>query len=245
MFSAYELGSTYSRNLLTVPLGVLKVWGSPAPLPTPFPSSWTLQNPQCQRLIQLQHGLPVRQRTVLIQFHIQGARSFFAAWMETSFPKMRPSGLVSQPTWLVSSRKVGKIREARQCVQQFEAVVSVLPSSSWVLLPFNTEQWTQRTPATWFLSHSVFLCLSLASFHADRERSYGRCPLVTPANKSFIITPVAFSFFLLTPPRKCASRAWVCVCVCVLLSRSECLIITLFMTSKEWGEFTLQTGGLI
>lgn len=196
----------------------------PTPHPAPaWPPSQTAYSP---------HPVPYSGRQIL-----------FAAWMETSFPKIRPSGLVSQPTWLVSSRKVGKIREARRCVQQFEAVVSALPSSSWVLLPFNTEQWTQRTPATWFLSHSVFLCLSLASFHADRERSYGRCPLVTPANKSFIITPVAFSFFLLTPPRKCASRAW--VCVCVLLSRSECLIITLFMTSKEWGEFTLQTGGLI
>lgn len=108
MFSAYELGLTYSRNLLTVPLGVLKVWGSPAPLPTPFPSSWTLQNPQCQRLIQLQHGLPVRQRTVLIQFHIQGARSFLLPGWKQVFQKCAPVGSSHSRLDLSVQEKLGK-----------------------------------------------------------------------------------------------------------------------------------------
>lgn len=44
---------------------------------------------------------------------------------------------------------------------------------------------------------SVSLRLSLSPSHTHRERSCSRCPLVTPANKSFIIMPVAFSFFFL------------------------------------------------
>lgn len=46
------------------------------------------------------------------------------------------------------------------------------------------------------LYHSVCLSLSLAHFLSHTQgRSYGRCPLVTPTNKSFIIMTAALSFF--------------------------------------------------
>lgn len=89
--SPYKQRSTYSRDLLRVTLRVLKVRGCPAPLPTPLPSRWTLQEPPCQRLIQLQHGLPLRHCTVLIQFHISLCQMGFGARMGVSFPiKPRP-----------------------------------------------------------------------------------------------------------------------------------------------------------
>lgn len=83
-----------------------------------------------------------------------------------------------------------------------------------VPISFSTEQWTLRAPATWSVYYSVVLPSSPASFHTHRERSYGRCPLVTPANKSFIIMPRAFSFFSCLLSRVSVWVEHVCVCVC-------------------------------
>lgn len=37
----------------------------------------------------------------------------------------------------------------------------------------------------------------------------------------------------------------VCVCVCLVLCRSECLVIAMFTTSQEWIKFTLRRRKLI
>lgn len=141
--------STYSGDLFRVTLGVLKVRGSPAPLPAPLPSGWTLQKPPCQCLIQLQHGLPVRHRAIfVVQLHISLRRNPF--WRLDGSRFFQNEG----PQWALLTSEdvsvtVGLENKSRQSLRvQWFGSFSIRPPCFGCCSQFGVERWTRHTPAT-------------------------------------------------------------------------------------------------
>lgn len=154
------------------------------------------------------------------------------------FRKNGPSGLSWRWT-TCQLRQVWKIRVDRACESSgLEAAVSA--PLFWVLLP--VQRWAVDTAHS---SHMILvsLCRSLAlSLFLSHTQAEELRPLPSSNPGQQVLYYHARSFFLFFPPCLLLLVSVWAECVCLVLSRSECLVITQFTTSKEWSKFTLGGG---